>query len=265
MQPYKLLNTDGHLSDGGILLYADALKLDRTGNVPVEVREHVKDCFSCKRSVQEVYDIVQRLDYAELPPHPYLDQNKTRSSSSWGIITRMAAVLVVAGGLGLLAYVYLSDTDLPVAADEPAAEPADDAPVAGIEPEPPVLIEPEVVTPEVKSPSERPADMFAANFEPSLFYEALAGQQFRAQALRVLAPSIGEKASGEMRFSWQGRNIGDMHLQILDNRENTVYKTTTNRTSYLYDVSDLDPGIYYWRLETDEELVYVGKFIVPLP
>jgi hypothetical protein len=43
-----------------------------------------------------------------------------------------------------------------------------------------------------------------------------------------------------------------------------VHDATTQKLKFELDVADyeLTPGLYYWKLENDEEIVYLGKFYV---
>ncbi len=261
MKNDKLLNPKGHLTDEAVYLYTDALKLEKTSELPGEVRDHVQECLQCKVAIQEIYDLVRDQDYDSLRPHPYFDQKKIHTKRSRSIITRLAAAIVIGVGLAFLAYFYFPYSDMPVAIDEPIEEPTEIIPDE-VEPAPPDITEPEDIPAAPQEP-RIPADLFAANFEQSPFYEILVDQQFRSHAIRVETPEIAEEITDDIFFSWKSRVPITVHLQLLDNTENVIWSTTTDEQSVTFS-SDLEPGIYYWRLETDEELLYVGKFIIPI-
>jgi hypothetical protein len=65
-------NDNSHLTDQGVGLCIDALKLGRADELPEPVREHVADC---QRSVEEITGLfaIWPMDYAS-GPAPYLDK-----------------------------------------------------------------------------------------------------------------------------------------------------------------------------------------------
>jgi len=259
MQGLQKLSSKGHLTDDAVYLYVDALKLNRTHDLPDEILGHVEECFECKRSIQDLYNLVREYDYEELTPHPYFDQKKTASKDSHRIITRLAAAIVIGVAIALLAYLYIPDLRSPVAVDEPFDDPVELTPEE-IEPVPPDITQPEIMPPT----PEEPADLYAANFEPMPFYENLVDQQFRSHLIRVQSPDIDEEITNDVQFSWDTQIPMEVNLKVLNNNQDIVWQASTGETHLIYDTSELEPGIYYWRLETDEELLYVGKFIIPL-
>ncbi len=260
MHENKLFTSRGHLTDDAVYLYVDALKLAKKELLPGEVREHVEECVQCKRAIQELYDVVRQQDYSSLGPHPYFDQKKIPIKPIHRTITRLAAAIVIGIGLVLLAYFYLPDTDTPLTLDEPVDAPEEIEPQK-TEPAPPDITEPDIAPPV----PEEPRELYAANFEPMPFYENLVDQQFRSHLVRVQSPEIDEEITNEVHFSWDTRVPMQVHIKILNNNQDIVWQTSTEEQHVSYDTSELEPGIYYWRLENDEELLYVGKFTIPLP
>ncbi len=254
MRYITFLQSDGHLTEEAILLYHDALKLERDEELPVEVRAHVQDCLECKRSIFEIYTITDDYDYNSMGPHPYFDQKKTLFKLSGKIITRIAAGVIIVFGVAYLTYLYYPAEDPQIAIDEP--------PVEAVEPAPPD-IEIEETPPEPREVPD-PAELYAANFEPSPFYENLVDQPLRSHIIRVQTPQPNEEITNDIHFTWETQTPTRVHLHILDNKGNEIRSTTTDEQSIIF-TDNPDPGIYYWRLETGEELLYVGKFIVPVP
>ncbi len=255
MKHTNLLKSDGHLTDEAIYLYNDALKLERAEELPADVRAHVQDCLECKRSIFEIYNITDFHEYTSLGRHPYFDQKKTFFKPSRRIITRIAAGIIIGFGLVFLAYLYYPTGDTPIAIDDPPLE-------EPVEPTPPDTIAPEDIPPAPREVPD-PAELYAANFEPSPFYENLVDQPLRSHIVRIQTPQPDDKITNDVYFSWESYVPITVHLHILDNRDHVIWSTTTDKQSIIYS-DDPAPGIYYWRLETDEELLYVGKFIVPV-
>jgi hypothetical protein len=261
MRKIELFNTREHLTDDAVYLYVDALKLGRETELSPEVLDHVADCLECKQNIQTIVDLVSEQDYHTRIPHPYFDQKKIYRISSYSTITRLAAAIIIGFGVVFLAYILIPEGDKPIAIED-STEETTEITVEKMQPIPPDIISPETL-PIIPPVPREPADLYAANFEPSPFYENLIHQQFRSPAVRVRTPEPGVDISDTVHFSWESRTPISLLLRIHDNTGAIVWETTTDRGSVTYS-DDLDPGIYYWRLESEDELLYVGKFTVPV-
>jgi hypothetical protein len=245
---------DSHLTEDGIFLYVDALKLNAVDDIPVEIRLHVETCLSCKKQIITLFDATEEQDYTALRPHPFLDQKKIPRRFSYSTITRIAAAILVGSGLALFVYLNLiRDTDTTMTED---------------------ILPEEVVSPDQRPeesdreledllPSPPPSDLYAANFEPSPLYEGLVAQPFRSYGLRIYEPATGTEVADTVRFRWDTSYRGDLTFRVFGNRENEIFRTTVSPTGYTL-IQKLEPGLYYWRLETEQELLYVDKFVVPV-
>src|SRR5664279_4340394 len=84
-------DADAHLNEEGVALFVDALKLDRTGELPREVREHVAGCQTCKKEVTGLFSLLGDEDYGNTPEHPYFDHEGQRLNKLSTYIVRIAA------------------------------------------------------------------------------------------------------------------------------------------------------------------------------
>ncbi|RIK82040.1 hypothetical protein DCC62_00985 [candidate division KSB1 bacterium] len=48
-------------------------------------------------------------------------------------------------------------------------------------------------------------------------------------------------------------------LIIIDNKENTILNKAIRGNEFLLN-ERLSPGLYYWTLQVDKEMIYAGKF-----
>jgi hypothetical protein len=62
-------------------------------------------------------------------------------------------------------------------------------------------------------------------------------------------------------FVWKTQESGPFTVKILSNTEK-VSKSMRVEKSRLLFTGKLNPGLYYWKLECKDELLYVGKFMV---
>ncbi|MGB0929234.1 MAG: hypothetical protein ACPGVB_00565 [Chitinophagales bacterium] len=72
MKTTTYINEQGHLTELGQMLYADAMKIEKVGKLPEELPEHVLDCDYCNGSVRSLYSLIADLDYP-IQQHPVLD------------------------------------------------------------------------------------------------------------------------------------------------------------------------------------------------
>lgn len=112
---------------------------------------------------------------------------------------------------------------------------------------------------------------YAANFAPSPRLESLAGQTQRSSDLsvRIISPQLGENLHGEVLFRWQitrdERSIAlPLDLKILNNHESVIHSARTEAQEYRLR-EQLAPGLYYWTLEYERELLCLGTFFAKKP
>lgn len=120
--------------------------------------------------------------------------------------------------------------------------------------------------PPAKPPQKSQPDLdmsqaYAANFEPLPYYEEMLGDVTRSAAIEVRSPGINEKMTEKIAFQWEMIMDKVVHLKILNNRGIEIFNFTPEQNKFIF-AEKLVPGLYYWKLETADELLYVGKFLV---
>ncbi len=254
MKTKSLFNNDNHLNDAGIYLYVDALKLGMIERLPAEVTLHVEDCARCKQEIFSLHVAVADQDYGPLGPHPYFDQKKTASFLTISTFARLAAAVLVGTGIVLFVYFNLFK-EQPPAVTEEHIQP--DSVLTEAPPDHPTR------QPDAPPATDAESERFAANFTSSPFYENLIGQTLRSADLRVTSPASGARMTGAIAFTWETRFTGQLTLRILANDEREVFNRRVAGPGHTFK-GNLEPGLYYWRLESDEELLFVDKFIIPV-
>jgi hypothetical protein len=125
--------------------------------------------------------------------------------------------------------------------------------------------------PEITEKEPEPGDDFATmtgpSFEPSQYMEEWITETHRSSAddVKVISPAAGKIFSDEdVQFSWQTRAESGVNLIILNNQEEEVFSAqlnTGNKQSILADKKIFrEAGLYYWRIENEEEVIYINKF-----
>ncbi|MDZ7391613.1 MAG: zf-HC2 domain-containing protein [candidate division KSB1 bacterium] len=110
-------------------------------------------------------------------------------------------------------------------------------------------------------PKTEMSQAYAMNFRPLPYLEAMIDDVTRSFSLTVLSPRINEKLSGNILFRWAGDSANVASLKILNNRGAEIFATEPEQNQFIFK-ERLAPGLYYWKLESKEEVVYVGKFLV---
>ncbi len=215
-------DSDGKLNNEGIALCADALVLDRMEELPKTIREQLEVSAECRKQVMALAELLDQ-EQVKAEAHPFFDR-QSEPAGGWSPILKIAAVLLIGVMIGLAVYVNI----------DPGQDP--DVP---------------------------PAEVFAQNFERNPFYDSLVGQTLRTgvNGVENVSPGIDEEKSVPVTFEWTGMEETDLFLQLLNNRAELIHNETVTGSSFTYDGS-LDPGLYYWRLESEDELVHVGRFVI---
>jgi len=107
----------------------------------------------------------------------------------------------------------------------------------------------------------KPVPDTSTNFEILPYLEGMLSDVSRSESVDVLSPETGEVVHGKPVFSWEGMQGEKVYLIILDNLGNERFAFTTDDNQFTLP-KKLDPGLYYWKLETKDDLLFLGKFLV---
>ncbi len=232
-----------HLNDDGVNLYVDALKLERRKDLPREVRAHVSDCPECKRKILDLCNALGDIPYAKDQEHPFFDQSRSDAGSTFVTYLRMAAgVFLLLGVSAVAAYLWLRH---PAATETASSLQSISADSSGH------------VTPQVPAQSET----YARNYVESPNLQGLVGRSFRSGDIKILAPAVGEVMHDSLAFGWDTQAPPPFVLRIVNNREDSVLTRSLGDSHFVLR-QKLEPGLYYWKLESRDQLLYVGKFFV---
>lgn len=108
-----------------------------------------------------------------------------------------------------------------------------------------------------KQPVSHPVD----HFKPLPYLEEIITDVYRSDSIRLISPAIGAVCDHEITFQWEGTAGETVSLIILNNLGEEQYRETTSDQQWVCN-KNLSPGLYYWKLETEDELLKVGKFLI---
>jgi len=112
-----------------------------------------------------------------------------------------------------------------------------------------------------------PINKLAINFREKSFrklpsFEAQIGQEYRSDAIEINSPKSMKTyiSSENIDFQWQKTDIKSLVLCLYDNQGKLIFQKEISSIFILK--QRLQPGLYYWQLETEDDIVYTGKFLV---
>ena len=100
------------------------------------------------------------------------------------------------------------------------------------------------------------------NFTELLRFESQINQEYRSDAIEIISPKKSEtyKSSENINFKWKKSAIENLNLGLYDNKGKLIFQKKITSNYHFKQV--LPPGLYYWQLETEDDIVYTGKFSV---
>ncbi len=229
-----------HLNENGTALSAEALLLDRTTELPNEITEHLERCDRCKIHVLGLLELMKEQPLDRKFPHPYFDRRSAILPFPGYLKAAAVITAVLAGGAAYLLFTSngTSGQDAPIQSLGPVTTSADT----------------------LSDPAPENELILADHFAPSPNLDDLVRSDFRSESIEVLAPKNDAIVSSPITFRWK-QYQGPVILKILNNREMTV-QTSNVKVNRFVSTKSLLPGLYYWKLEDEGELLYIGKFFV---
>lgn len=114
------------------------------------------------------------------------------------------------------------------------------------------------------------ADLTGPDFTPNQYLEEMSTENVRSvneKLDRIISPEPGEKYyNKDITFKWLMIKNEPVILKILTNKEKELYSKSVNMGSFpiltLRVSSNVfkHSGLFYWRVENNEEVLYLGKF-----
>lgn len=233
--------TNNHLNENGIALVVDGLMLNRMNSLPLEIQSHVEECDTCKQQIIQVSELMRDQPIPATGKHPFFDAEKKGSSILQQYYRAAAAVLILFTG-GML-YFLMFEEQQGGQRGQPQLQSSVDS-TARFE--------------KKESPYEQ--HLIAEHFLPSPNLDDLIQSEFRSTSVEVLTPSIGATVQPPITFRWTQVNR-PVTLKILTNKE-VILLTTIVSTDTFFTSKRFKPGLYYWKLEGMDELLFIGKFFV---
>ncbi|MDP2363749.1 MAG: zf-HC2 domain-containing protein [Ignavibacteria bacterium] len=114
------------------------------------------------------------------------------------------------------------------------------------------------------------AELSGPDFNPSPYYEEWINENVRSEKIlveKVISPKNNDKYSNQfVLFEWRMTENVPVNLVIVNNDDDIIFAAKVpaeNFPKYSISVKPNDlkkSGLYYWRIEDEIEVLYLGKF-----
>jgi len=257
-------SSDNHLTEQGIAACAEALLEGNMENLLPELQVHLENCESCRREVVELYGLV-----ATMPPDSF--ETSEQDGAEQAPAAPRAAIPVhpawrwsLVALTALLAFWVFRNTQQSQLPQPPQLEKTTPAPEQLLNPgqkqDRPVA---ETKKAPQTAPEAKEEALLAANFVPDDQLESLSGEVYRSNGFAALSPSIRQVFSpgSEILFQWKQEGLTSLQLIVLDNLGKELIRREVSGSDFTW-TSPKRPGLYYWKLESTEDLLYTGNFLL---
>lgn len=267
---------NGHLNDELTARYADALLAQKIvdADLPEEALRHVEECVDCKDRILDLSMFLRNPDAGEEPAKPReiitrspWSSFETETPRPWiRFPMRVAALFFVAalmvgvyffafkdGGIGKNVGLHSSGNEnlLPVESKGTQSHEGKTSPANG--------------TVETNGKQAVPGKTVLPpfNFRVNPNLESMIGTRYRSASIQVFSPADNLTAyvGSDIVFSWKLAAQGAVTLKIIDNMDEETYEYEVTGGRFILK-ERLSPGLYYWKLEDHQDLLYIGKFFV---
>jgi hypothetical protein len=112
------------------------------------------------------------------------------------------------------------------------------------------------------SVAEQKNQLLAERFVPLNSLESIVGESTRADDILVQGPASDLKirCGDSVTFYWKAESPAPLDICLLDNHGTKVMSVRhSGVTKYFLKTANLKPGLYYWKLLKDDQLVTAGK------
>lgn len=246
-------------------LLTDSLLRDETGtpDVPPEVLDHVDQCAECKDKIMDVVLFLGNPDADAEEKRtgetiPLTIPHKNRS-----FFRGKVAAIFVAMAVSVGAYYYVSQNPLPKTdhnGNQNLKKKNQTQQVNGKQKKSTNQNQNQKKTIKpVTSNRNSPGVDSRYRVNPNL--ENMVDSRMRGILPEALTPQNNSVQQGAIRFSWVNAFEKSHTLKILNNRNDVLYAFPVSG-DFLEIEAKLMDGLYYWKLENENELLHVGKFFV---
>lgn len=258
-----------HISDDAAALTADAIVHGQISTVPEQILTHVEHCVECK---DKIIDVVMILRNPDLEKDIMITTEKNRRKKIFYYPMRIAAIFTV---FALMLSAYFFITTHPKAFHNAVTDSQNyETKNQGISNTSNLSTNGSYNTNNENAPTLIQKDNFRENlatleerqssFKVNPNLENMIGSQLRGNVPEVLSPLNNEIVKCPIRFSWKKELVTPIILEIVNNKNKILFSFSV-KGSYFDFNNELPKGLYYWKLVSKNESIFVGKFFIGQP
>lgn len=263
---------ENHLNNEAIGLCAEALILDKQKLLPESLQNHMEECIHCKKEVIAIFDILKtNKEILNIDTHPFFGNIRKEkvfnfNANIYKLLKYAAVVLSIIGISGLLYYFFNSYKSLNISKNqkfkttESVAQSGHDSLTRNLSDKNTI---PHNLVP-LKNKLQVQRNEIAMNMRESSIFENLVASQYRSIDIAIISPALKQKFSAGMTidFKFNGDISVPITLLIYNNTGNKILeKNNIFENNYKLE-NKLLPGLYYWKIKREDDLLFVGKFYV---
>ncbi len=258
---------NGHINDDAVALYVDALVQDSLPDLQDAVMIHVGECHQCKDKVLELTTFLRNPDAS--PAVHFLEQPQQQKRRRWIAPSMRIAASLFTAALLVSAYflVYKDGSFIKRNVFEPEIyKKTTDTRVekTNLENQKPIPSKNLVAQRDTtKTTSKKDPKIDNSDFQVNPNLENMIDSQYRSSVTKVLSPRNNARLSGDITFKWEKVQSARpaLTLKILDNKNKLFCEYEVSGNGFVLK-EKLPPGLFYWKLENREDLLYIGKFFI---
>jgi hypothetical protein len=256
--------SQGHLTEGETALYVDSLLNNDISNLPPEILSHVEICTECKDKILDVFLYLRNSQSSSKPKiaEPLFLKEKQWEQKTPFYISRIAASFFI---LALIVFIYFSfvKKDIQQQLDSSKKNQIYSTKLSN-KTKNQSKVDSTNLTWKNKSKSvlsKKIKQVKDPNFKINPNLEYMINSQSRNISIQIISPKNNSSFEKEIKFSWEPSNSKNLQIKILDNKNNVLWQYSVKKDEFLLK-EKLSPGLYYWKLENQSDLLYVGKFYI---
>ncbi len=256
---------NGHINDIWTAIIADNLREGKGNNLPEKLKDHLEGCELCRDSAFDVFCAITHSEETQYKiPEMFTLHKAEPKKNSYGIFLRTAATLLV---LTFISMIYLNITKKSTINNKLIEESVKKKNIKIFNKDfENIYKKGEQTT--VKKTGQRMNSTKARKqlnpFKDNPNLEYMVDSTHRGRMIQIISPEFKIIKEGDLVFRWQNHIDKKLILKILNNVNETLY-TFVAKGSMVEFHGELNPGLYYWKLEDKENLYHVGKFIIREP
>jgi hypothetical protein len=216
--------------------------------------EHLLFCEECQQILETRKSTINAIRHSisetnQIQKEYFSVTKKNRTNRMWFVIKVAATVIIILSLSFLIRYLYYN-------------EPGDNKPdkITQLKDTSKVLKSNEIDKNRVSKNDDN--KIFTESFKELPEYEKFIKNPLRSDNLEVFSPGIGQVIlmNKKIEVRWESESINTLHIAIFNNHANQVFEKQITKEIKIN--PHLNPGLYYWQLETDDEALFTGKFLI---